>query len=308
MDSWSIYNNVKLGIVAFKLYPEARSGADGVTAEAIRKVCEDDFWTAIEVGTVQDVRERNHVRKLLEVSHMAVAYATQPKVFGGKLNPNSRDPRERAKAVGSIKSAVQEAFHLGAEVVRLVSGKDPGDEHREEEKRIFIDSLSEIMDYGNSLGEMRYTLKIFDRDIDKKSLIGHFSDAVDVAKVLCPAYPNFGLLSDGSHFPLLGEDPKEALELVKDFPLDFHFGNSVSKDPLHPVYGDLQPRFGIPGGDQDTEDLRAYFQLLKDMKLIGPDKKPFCSLEVRPNVAEETSALVNANSKRVIKEAWSAVV
>ena len=306
MDSWSIYDNVKLGIVSFKAFPGARTGEGNIVA-SMRKLVEDDFWTAVEVGPIKDVKERHEVRKLLEGSHMYVAYATQPKVFANKLNLNSLETRERGTAVSSIKSSVEEAFHLGAEVVRLVSGKDPGEEKREDAKQALADSLAEVMDYASGLGRMRFTLKIFDRDIDKKALIGHFSDAADVAEVLCPKYANFGLLSDMSHFPLLNEDPKQALEQVKRYPLDFHIGNCVMRDRLHPAYGDLQPRFGIPGGEQDTEELRAYFQLLKDMELIGPAKKPFCSAEVRPLLAEEYSELIIANAKRTIKEAWAGV-
>lgn len=307
MDSWSIYNHVKLGIVLFKAFPDVRSG-DGPMVDAARKIAEDDFWTAVEVGMIGDVKTRNEVRKILDVSHIAVAYATQPRVFGGKLNPNSLDAKERAKAVGSIKSGVEEAFNLGASVVRLVSGKDPGDAQREDAKKALIDSFSEIIEFAGELGDMKFTLKVFDRDIDKKALIGHFSDAADVAAVLAKKYPNFGLLSDLSHFPLLGEEPAQAIEKVKQYPLDFHIGNCVMRERLHPAYGDLQPRFGIPGGETDTNELRAYFQLLKDLQLIGPEKKPFLSAEVRPLLAEETSALILANAKRTIKEAWAAVV
>lgn len=306
MDSWSIYDNVKLGIVSFKAYPQVRTG-EGGPAETLKKLVEDDFWTAIEIGTIKDVKERHEVRRLLEGSHMYIAYATQPKVFGNKLNLNSLDAKERAGAVSSIKSAVDEAFHLGAEVIRLVSGKDPGDAERDDAKKALIDSYAEIMDYAKELGEINFTLKIFDRDIDKKALIGHFSDAADIAKELCPKYSNFGLLSDLSHFPLLGEKPKEALEKVKQYPLDFHIGNCVMRDRLHPAYGDLQPRFGIPGGEQDTPELKHYFQVLKDMMLIGPEKKPFCSVEVRPLLAEEYSEMIIANAKRTIKEAWAGV-
>jgi len=305
MDSWSIYNHMKLGIVHFKAFPEARDG-DKV-ADTLAKILEDDFWTAVEVGMVRDIRERNRVRMMLETAHIEVAYATQPKVLGGKLNLNSLDKAERRKAISGVKSCVDEAFDLGASVMRILSGKDPGDKDREEAKKILIDSFSEIIEYAGTMGEMKFRLKVFDRDIDKKALIGHFSDAADVAKPLAAKYPNFGLLSDLSHFPLLQEDPKDALEKVKQYPLDFHIGNCAMRDKLDPAYGDLQPRFGYKGGEQDTEDVRKYFQLLKNWKLIGPEKKPILSVEVRPLLQYETSELIIVNAKRVIKEAWAAV-
>ncbi|MFA5513718.1 MAG: sugar phosphate isomerase/epimerase [Sphaerochaetaceae bacterium] len=306
MSNFSIYNHVKLGIVHFKAYPQVVNGT-GPIVETLRKIVEDDFWTAVEVGMVKDVKVRNEVRNLLETSHMEVAYASQSKILSNKLNLNSLDKSERRVAIGSLKSAIEEAYHLGATRMRIMSGKDPGADKREEAKDIFADSLTELIEYSNSLGNMYITLKIFDRDIDKCALIGHFSDAADVAEVVSKRVKNFGLLSDLSHFPLLREDPKEALEKVKKYSLDFHIGNCVMRDKLNPMYGDLQPRFGVPGGEIDTPDVQNYFQILKDMKLIGPDKMPVLSAEVRPLLAAESSEVIVTNTKRVIKEAWAAV-
>lgn len=306
MSDFSLYNNMKIGIVHFKAFPQV-VGGQGPVVDTLRKLVEDDFWTAVEVGMIKDVKARNEVRRLLEVSHMEVCYATQPKVLSNKLNLNSFDKKERNNAISSVKSAVEEAYHIGASRVRLIAGKDPGADRREEAKDVLADSLSEIIEYSNELGDMYFTLKIFDRDIDKCSLIGHFEDAADVAEVLTKRFKNFGLLSDLSHFPLLKEDPKDAIPKIEKFPLDFHIGNCVMKDKLHPLYGDLQPRFGVPGGELDTPQVIEYFQLLKDRGLIGPEKKPVVSAEVRPLLAEEYSEAIIANTKRVIKEAWAAV-
>jgi sugar phosphate isomerase/epimerase len=306
MDSFSIYNHLKLGIVHFKAFPEVVRG-EGPIVETLQKIVEDDFWTAVEIGLIKDIKQRNEVRKLLEVSHMEVCYATQPKVLTNKLNLNSLDIIERKKAVNAVKGCVDEAFDIGASWIRFISGKDPGDKDREDAKKVLIDSLSEIIEYADELGEMGFTLKIFDRDVDKCALIGHFTDAADVAGELCPRYKNFGLLSDLSHFGLLREKPEEAIPLVKEYPLHFHLGNCLVKERRHPLYGDLQPRFGIPGGEVDTEDVREYFQLLKNLELIGPKIKPVCSVEVRPLLAEEYSEVIIANAKRVIKEAWAGV-
>lgn len=306
MENCSIYRYMKLGIVHFKAFPEVVRG-EGPVVETLRKLVEDDFWTAIEVGMIRDPKVRNEARKLLEVAHVEVCYATQPKVLSNKLNLNALDPLERRKAIVAVKSSIDEAYDLGAAWVRVLSGKDPGDEQREEAKKILIDSLSEIVEYANEQGELGFTLKVFDRDIDKCALIGHFQDAADVAEVLCKRFPNFGLLADLSHFPLLGEKPEEAIPLVQHYPLHFHLGNCVMRDRRHPAYGDLQPRFGIPDGETDTEEVRDYFRLLLDLNLLNPDNKPVVSVEVRPLLAEEYSEAIIANAKRTIKQAWADV-
>lgn len=297
---------MSLGIVHFKAFPEVQGGA-GPYIETLKKIIEDDFWTAIEVGLINDVKVRNEARKLLEISHLRVCYATQPIVLPNKLSLNASDPKERIKAIKGVKKGVDQAFDLGATAIRVLSGKDPGDEKREEEKKILIDSLKEICQYANEQGETEIYLKVFDRDIDKEALIGHFKDAADVVKEVHKEFKNFGVLADLSHFPLLGEKPEEAIPLVKDYPMHFHIGNCLFRDRRHPAYGDLQPRFGIPGGEIDTEDVRDYFRLLLDLKLLNSENKPVLSVEVRPLLAEEYSEVIIANAKRTIKEAWAGV-
>ena len=64
---------------------------------------------------------------------------------------------------------------------------------------------------------------------------------------------------------------------------------------------------GPHSGELDTADVRDYFKLLLDHNLLKPDDKPVLSVEVRPLLAEESSELIIANAKRVIKEAWASL-
>ncbi|CCQ75128.1 sugar phosphate isomerase/epimerase [Magnetospira sp. QH-2] len=298
----NLYSYIKPGLVHFKAYPQVMQGRDYVAT--LEKICEDDFWTVVEVGPVKDVRERDRARKMLEVTGMTICYATQPTVLPQKLNAHHFDPAERARVWKIIKGCVDEAYQLGATNLRVMSGKDPGDEKRGEAKKIFEDFLHEICDYTKSQGDMFVTLKVFDRDIDKAALIGSFSDTRDVAKPVFEAHDNFGVLADLSHFPLLREDPETALNMVKDFKMQFHMGNCVIEDG-HYLYGDLQPRFGVPGGSIDMPEVRDFFALLLKMGLLKAGDPTIVSAEVRPLLAEESSALVIANAKRVIREAWA---
>ena len=306
MDNFSIYKYMYLGIVHFKAFPQC-VGGQGPILETLRKIAEDDFWTAVEVGWMKDVKVRHEASKLLEVSHLKVCYATQPRILGQKLNPSAFDAAVRAKAIDNVKRGIDEAYQLGASSVRVLSGKDPGDEKREEAKKIFIDTLKEWCEYAQQQGDIKIYMKIFDRDIDKAALIGHFKDAADVAEEVYKEYKNFGVLSDLSHFPLLRESPAEAIPMVMKYPMHFHIGNCVVADKKHFLYGDLQPRFGVAGGELDTPDVRDYFKLLLENNLLNPEDKPVVSAEVRPLLAEESSELILANAKRVIKEAWASL-
>ena len=301
----SLYQKMRVGIVHFKAFPGIETGA-GPIVETLEKICVDDFWTAVEVGWMKDYRVRNTARMLLDQSHLSVAYATQPKVLSNKFNLNSFDARERSMAVDAIKSSVDEARQLGAEVVRLIAGKDPGDEKRGEAKKLLIDSLQQILDYaGEDDDGLEFTLKIFDRDIDKKNLIGHATDAADIAKALRPDYPNFGLLTDLSHFPLLDEDPENSIPMLKDYLEAVHLGNCAFRDKRHAAYGDIQPRFGIPGGETDTPEVTEFFRTLSSNGFFDKPVRPIVSAEVRPVIAGEISEIILANAKRVMRDAWA---
>lgn len=291
------------GIIHFKAYP-VESGT-GPIVESLVKICEDDFFGAVEVGWMKDPRVRSEARQVLEQSHIAVAYATQPAMFSQKLNLNHFDPAERKKAISQVKHCVIEADQLGAGWVRLTAGKDPGDAKREEAKKILVESLSIICEFAKEYGDPVMTLKIFDRDVDKESLIGPFSDALDVAKEMRKQFPKFGLLADLSHFPLLREDMHVAIPMIREYLTHVHIGNCYIADKRNPMYGDLQPRFDVPGGSVSTDDVRAYFRLLVDQGILNPQDRPIVSAEVRPLVAGERSELIMANAKRVIKEAWA---
>jgi sugar phosphate isomerase/epimerase len=300
----NMYGKMRVGIVHFKAFPGIETG-DGPILETLEKICADDFWTAVEVGWMKDFRVRNTARQLLDQSHLTVCYATQPKVLGTKLNLNSFDEKERRMAIEAVKSCVDEAHDLGAEVVRLIAGKDPGDAKREDAKKLLVDSLAQIIEYGAEEGPMKFTLKIFDRDIDKKNLIGHFADALDVAQTLRPSYANFGLLADLSHFPLLNEKADEAIPLIRDYLDAVHLGNCVCADRAHPAYGDIQPRFGVPGGEIDLAEVIDFFRVLDGIGFFDGPQRPVVSAEVRPVLAGEISDVVLANTKRVIRDAWA---
>lgn len=305
--SESIYGYTKVGLVHFKAFPPRLERGEGPIVETLTQIAEDDFFTAVEVGWMRDFRVRNEARRLLDESHLAVYYATQPAMLSQKLNLNSFEPVERSRAIDQVKNCVDEAYDLGARWIRLVAGKDPGADKRSEATDLLIDSIFQICEYAEREGNLGITLKIFDRDFDKENLIGYFSDALIVAEQISEHHQHFGLLADLSHFPLLGEEPEEAIPLIKDYLVHAHIGNCVMRDPRHPAYGDIQPRFGLEGGEIDTPEVSRYFRILWDNGFFEQKEVPVISAEVRPILAGETSRIVIANSKRVIREAWAAM-
>jgi sugar phosphate isomerase/epimerase len=210
----------------------------------------------------------------------------------------------RKKAVGQLKAKIDEASEVGAQRVAFLSGKDPEDANRPAALDALIKSVKESWKYGRDNG-IGLTCEIFDRSIDKKCLIVPTDYAAKLARVSREDYPDFGLMYDLSHMPLLSEKV-EALGLIIGLLVHIHIGNCVT-DPAKPGYGDLHPPFGWPGGSNDVPELTNFLQALFKIGYLKDSKKerPWIGFEVKPQKPSQAPEAVIAGTKRVWQEAWS---
>ena len=305
IESWNRYMNI--GTIHFMSFPEVMKG-EGPIIETLEKILADDFFYAVEITRIKDDKVREQARKMLESSHMVSAYGAQPVLLSNKLNLNSLIEDERKKAVEEIKKCIEEAAYLGTKGVAVLSGPHPGKELEGKAIEKLIQSLEELCSYSQKY-KLGFELESFDFDVDKKCLIGKSELAAEVAAELGKKFSNFGLILDLSHFPIQYEKTKTALQNCLKYMTHLHIGNCVLKDKSHPAYGDLHPRFGVAGGENDVEQVREFFATLFEsgwLKKRGNTKqseKPIISFEVKP-MAGENSNIVLANSIRVFKEAW----
>lgn len=299
-------NFCTLSIVHFMAFPDCLHG-EGPIVETVSKIAEDPFFTGIEIGWIKDPQVRAATRAVLETSHIKVGYGAQSSLLTQGLNLNSLDEAERQKAIDQMKRNIDEAAEMGAKRVAFLSGKDPGDADRPAALELLIKSVKELCGYAQDKG-LALTCETFDREIDKKALIGPSELAVEFAAVVREDYPDFGLMYDLSHQPLLFEEAEPALTLLKDYLVHAHVGNCVV-DPDTPGYGDLHPRFGWPGGCNDVDELVEFLRALFKIGYLaeGKAERPWIGFEVKPQTAEETSEQVIAGTKRVWQEAWSRV-
>ena len=292
-----LHSAMKVGIVQFMAYP------NGPALETITKIAEDPFFGAIEITSIPDPAERTAVAKLLAGAHLVVGFGAQPIELGNKLDINSLDAEKRQASVNRLKVAVDEAAELGAQRFAVLSGPYPGEQHEAEAVKALIDSLNQLCGYAAGKG-LSVVIETFDRSIDKKSLIGPNALAVEVSAAVRRDYPTFGLMLDLSHLPLQFETSEQALSVAKDHLVHAHIGNCVLNDQGHPLYGDLHPRFGVEGGENDVPELVEYLRMLREIGYIGEGKQNIVAFEVKPQ-AGESSAIVVANAKRTLIEAWA---
>jgi len=298
-----LHSAMEVGIVQFMAYPET-GGGKGPILETVAKIVEDEFFGAIEISSVADPTSRAGVARLLGSSQMVVGYGAQPIQLGGKLDLNARDREQRQKAIGRLKVAIDEAYELGAQRFAVLSGPFPGAEHEAEAVKLLVDSLNQLCADASSKGAMGVVMETFDRSIDKKALIGPNALAVEVSRAVRQAHPTFGLMLDLSHLPLQFETADQALKVARDHLVHAHIGNCVLNDRSHPLYGDLHPRFGVEGGENDVPELVEYLRVLREIGYVGDGKQNVVAFEVKPQPGD-TSAAVIANAKRTLLEAWA---
>lgn len=294
-------NFVKMGIVHFMAFPETMKG-EGPILETITKIAEDDFFEAIEITHIKNPEIRTKAKELLESSGLTVGYGAQPILLINKLNLCSLDKSEGEKAVKEMLKCKAEASYLGAKRFAILSGPDPGPNNRTAAKKALIESLKIICEY---IPTLPVVLETFDRDIDKKCLIGPAEEAAEIAEQIRKEFPGFGIMYDLSHTPLLKEDPRDALIILKNYLVHVHIGNCVMKNSNHPAYGDQHPPFCIEDGENNVGKLSYFLICLLEIGYFSETKreKPIISFEVKP-MAGQNPKVVIAQSKRVFREAW----
>ena len=305
MDAhWSNY--CTLSIVHFMAYPETIRG-EGPIVETVSKIAEDPFFGAIEVGWIKNPQDRAAVKKIIEAAHIQVGHGAQTALLLQKLNLNSLDDAERMRAVDQLCHSTDEAVEVGAKRLAFLAGPDPGDLDRPKAWDQLVKSVHQVATYAREKG-IALTLETFDREIDKKSLIGPSDYAAEFCQTIRKDFPDFGLMYDLSHMPLLHETAEGALCRLKDYLVHIHVGNCV-RDPNTTGYGDQHPRFGWKGGCNDVPELTEFLRVLFQIGYLSKEKaiKPWIGFEVKPQSADETSELVIAGTKRVWQDAWSRV-
>jgi len=300
----SIHKYAKIGLIHFMAFPSTMKG-EGPIEETIRKIATDDYFDAIEITWIKNEETRVRVKKMLDSSHLTVAYGGQPRLLTTKQNINDLDRDRRQQAIANLKEGIDEAYAMGAKGFGFLSGKYT-EERKEEAYQALIESTRDLCTYARSKGDLKIAHEIFDYDPDKCSLVGPVDLAKRYAEEICKEFDNFGLMVDLSHLPIIRESARESLIPIKDFISHAHMGNCMIKDRSDPAFGDAHPRFGYPGGENDVDELIEYLKILLEIRYLNPLNRRILSFEVKP-VGNEDPEIVIANAKRVLNLAWSLV-
>jgi sugar phosphate isomerase/epimerase len=295
---------MKVGVVLAMSFPEAAQEGEPFLG-SLRKIATDDFFSVVEIAKVRDLSIRKNALQILSLSRLEVGFSGASALMGGRHNLNAFEEGKRREAVQVAVASYEEAREMGAQFFSLISGLRPSD-RREEALALLVQSLKEICAHAQAKGKMPIVLETFDCEIEKRCLIGPSSDALWVAREVSKGYPEFSLMLDLSHLPLLREKPVESLRTLKGHIGHIHLGNCVLADENHPAYGDSHPPFGIPGGENDVNQVADFLKGLFEVGYLGEGRRPRISLEVKPRPGDDADAIL-AGSKRVLLEAWARI-
>jgi sugar phosphate isomerase/epimerase len=296
------------GIIHALAYPECRTGA-GPVIETLRTIVDDPYFGAVEIAPINDPAIRDQARALLAAAELQVVYLPILPILLEELGLGSVDADRRLAAKQRLCELLDQAITFDAPLAMIMPPRDPGPALRAATTARFVEDVRELCDYADAQSRRRrlhLTLENFDRDIEKKRLIGPTAEAAALADAI--DRPNFGLTIDLSHLPLLRETPIAALRAAGRHLIHAHIGNCVIDDPASPLYGDMHPRFGHPDGCNDLPEVVEFVRALHAVGYWEQARRrlqttPILSMELRPS--DEGSATVIANGKRVFARAWA---
>ncbi len=307
----TVLGPVELGFVHFMAYPDAAE-EDGSLLASLQAAALDPFWGCVEIKPLKSRELEAEVADLFANLHMDVLVASQYTLLSNNLNLNSLDESLRRKSIDAVKADLEQAVRLGAPGLAVLSGplESTGGDAPKRARQALVDSLVELCNFALEISPdpdqpLMVELETFDDAIDKRSLMGPSGAADALAAEISEAVPNFGLLLDLSHLPLLGESPEEAVSAAIGHLTHVHAGNCLMSDESSPLYGDKHPPFGWPGTENDTPELVRYLRALKNAGYFDKQlatRYPVFSFEVKP-VPPQSPELLLADTRRVFEAA-----
>lgn len=283
----------KTSIVSFMAYPQMTQ-EKGDAADDLLKILHDPFFDAVEVGSLGP----NDWERVKEyTAKKTFARGLQPDILSNKLDLNSLDASIRQEAIKRIKGEIDLVSSRGIQMVALCSGANPSASERREATKNLVQSLIEICRYA-SQKEIRVALETFDRNYDKKLLIGPLSEGIEVVSNVRKHCGNIGLMWDLSHAPMLGETPDD-LRSAEGLLAHIHVGCSKKTDGS---LVDSHPGFYTKGAVNSEGEVARLLQVLLEIKYRG-----MIGFEVKPE-PHQTSDEIVTTAKGVLMSAYQCVV
>ena len=117
---------------------------------------------------------------------------------------------------------------------------------------------------------------------------------------------NIGIELDMAHLPLMFEEFESSIEKCAPYIKRVHLGNCVLKDTTHPLYGDMHPPMGLPGGEIDTPELVRILKKLYEVGYLDENNRKPLLMEMQPFPGTTPEYTIQETFRR-LNEAWDMV-
>ena len=298
----------EFGVVHPLAFLACRNG-EGPVIETLTKIVEDTTFGAVEIAPPRNPAIRSAARRLLAAGKLTVVYLPVLPILLEDLGLGNVDDARRQFAMARLRVLLDEAVEFDAPLAMIMAPRDVPVPERPAALARFREDVQGLCDYADARSRhtrLHITLENFDRDVEKKRLIGPSVEAAAFADTVDRA--NFGLTIDLSHLPMLKETPEQALSAAGKHLIHAHIGNCVIDHPGSKLFGDFHPRFGHPEGVNDLPQVTDFIIQLTKVDYFARVRArlgmtPIVSMEIRQS--DETSEVLLANGKRTFARAWA---
>ena len=283
----------KISIVGAMAYPRMAQGGSAAT-EDLLKILQDSFFDAVEIPAIE-FSDWSQIRQ--QLGETTLVRSLQSHIITNRLDFSSSDSAKRQEAIGKMRNEIDSAAHHGMKMVGICSGSDVGAAERKRAKENLVQSLMEICQHGLQRS-LTVALETFDRDWDKKLLVGPLDEAAEIVTEVRKKCPNIGLMWDLSHAPMLDETP----DILKRWPSllkHIHIGCAKKIDGK---FLDTHPGFNTEGAVNSEEDVANLLKVLLDIGYRG-----MVGFEVKPE-SHQTPETIVTTAKGVLAGAYQRVL
>lgn len=250
---------------------------EGEFARIVEKVAEENFYRAIELGSIHSQSERARIKSIVETADLVLTQWLTDRITDEELDLSSSNQQIRKEAVKRIVDLLHLPLEVGAKNVALISGLNHGEEVEKESLKGFYESLCEISEEA-AKHQLTVLVEPLDKHAHKKRFIGSSQSLFEIIKKVKQYHSNIGYAFDTAHAELNEESIEDSLELVHPYLEQIHFANAVL-DPNHELYGDYHIRIGSPGFMTETR-IGEVTSKLKEL-YAESDKNLRVSIEMR---------------------------
>lgn len=210
--------------------------------DVVRKALTFNYYKGIELGILFEKTSRETIRKIIETNNLNLTQFATPYLKRNKMSLCELDKGKREKTIEFLIELIHLAGDTGCTNLGIPSGDDPGEQNREEAKKVLAEAIIRVAEIAKQ-DDINITLEPLDRYAYKKQLIGPIEETIEWFSEVHNRAGNAYIHWDSAHEALGEIDLIKSANVARNYIAQFHLCNAIL-DKNHPCYGDLHMDVG----------------------------------------------------------------